>query len=129
MSVLPLDAVIQANSAETEIMTVTMVRGDTRPVLEFSVKDTNGVAINLTGASPRLRIRRKGATAVLVNRVCTLTDPTNGKCQFAWVTGDWTTGVLDQPGYYEGELEVTFGDSTIGSVFEIVAIYVREQVG
>jgi len=124
-----LDILVAQSSVELPPMPVNMVRGDTRPTLEFTVKNANGVAINLTGSTPRFRIRRKGTTTVLITRVCTLSDPSNGKCQFAWAAADWNAGALDAPGSYEGELEVTFSDATVESGFDIVDIFVREQVG
>ena len=108
---------------------VHVVRGDTRPTLEFHVTDDLGAVIVLTGSTPKFRIRRKGSITVLVERTCTVTDGPNGKCQFAWATGDWATGKMDAAGHYDGELEVTFGDATIGTVFEIVHLYARDQVG
>lgn len=126
---LPLDVVVLANTEETTVSQVFMVKGDTRPTLEFTVRDENGTIIAITGATPRFRIRRKGSTTVLVTRVCTVTDGPGGKCTFDWAAIDWNAGTLDASGWYDGELEVTFSDATIGTVFQIVEIYVRDQVG
>lgn len=127
--VLRLEAIVLATSEETVAIVIEMVRGDTRPTLEFAVKDQNGVAINITGSTPRFRIRRRGQTAVLVTRVCTITDGPNGKCQFAWAAADWIAGALDAKGHYDGELEVTFSDLTIGSAYALYNIVARDQVG
>lgn len=131
---LALDAVVLATSEETLSHLIEMVWGDTRPTLEFTVKDANGVAISITGSTPRFRIRRRSQTAVLVNRICTITDGPGGKCQFAWATADWGPTVIPQPPagsteLYDGELEVTFSDATIASVFDLYFIPVRSAVG
>lgn len=127
--VLALAAVILATSEETVSHLIEMVRNDTRPTLEFTVKDANGVAINITGSTPRFRIRRRLATTVLINRVCTITNGVGGKCQFAWAAADWLAGAIDAAGRYEGELEVTFSDLTVASVFDVYEIVARDQVG
>lgn len=110
-------------------VTVKVVRGDTRPTLEFVCTNELGVVVVITGSTPRFRIRRKGATTVLLTRICTVTDGPNGKCTFAWAAADWNAGVLDAAGHYEGELEVTYADTTVESVFDPVPIYARDQFG
>lgn len=110
-------------------MTINMVRGDTRPSLEFNFKKPDGTIQVISGATVQFRIRRKGATAVLLARACTVTDGALGKAQFNWATADWDAGKLDAEGHYQGEPEVTYSDATIGTVFAIVPIYARNQVG
>lgn len=129
VQVLTIDAVLLATTEETVAIQINMVRGDTRPTLELTVKDQNGTVINLTGATGIFRIRRKGFSTVLVSRAVTITDAVNGKCQFVWVAADWNAGALDAPGDYEGELEITFSAGVIGTTFDPYQIYVREQLG
>lgn len=126
---LKLDAVLAATSEEIMSMLIPMVRGDTRPTLEFTVRDQNGAVINITGATVRLRISNKSTGAVLITRVLTITDGPGGKCTFAWVSTDWNAGVLDAAGHYDAELEVTFSDATVGTVFPVYDLYCRNQVG
>jgi hypothetical protein len=128
-SPLRLDAVITATTVVTDVATINMVSGDTRPTLEFTVKDENGIVINLTGASGFFRIRRVGETTVRVSHAVTITDAPNGKCQFAWLSTDWNPGAIDAPGNYEGELEITFSGGGLGSVFPLYQIAVRTEVG
>lgn len=108
---------------------VRMVRGDTRPSLEFQFLKDDGTPQPITGATVRFRIRRKGATAVLITRICTNTDEANGKSRFDWQAADWNTGALDAAGTYEAEPEVTYADATVGTVYDLVTIVVREAVG
>lgn len=124
----PLAAVIKATTEEAVGIEIPMVRGDTRPVLEFTVKDQNGTVINLTSSTQTFRIRRRGQTAVLIERACVISDAVNGKTRFSWQAADWPTGKIDKAGIYDGELEVVFSDSTIGTVYELYDVIVREPV-
>lgn len=127
--VLSLDAVLPATTDEIMSLTIPMVKGDTRPTLEFTVKDASGTVINITGATGIFRIRRKHLSAALLSRAIAVTDGPNGKCQFVWQTTDWDTGKLDAAGLYEGELEITFGAGAIGTAYDLYDIIVRDQVG
>jgi hypothetical protein len=124
-----VDAVITATTVETMATMIYMVSGDTRPTLEFTVKDDNGTVLSLSLATGIFRIRKVGTTAVLISRAVTITDAPNGKCQFAWLATDWNAGVLDAAGNYDGELEITFSGGGIGSVFALYTIVVRTAVG
>jgi hypothetical protein len=123
-----LEGFISASEAET-VTDVQMVRGDTRPYLDFVVRREDGTVVDLTGSTQRFRIRRLHETTVRIDRACVIQDAPNGRTRFAWQATDWDAGKLDAPGVYEGELEITWADGTVSTVVNLVKIIVREQVG
>ena len=75
--------------------TIKLVVGDTLPVLNFTLKDSNTAAsgatldaedsdtwapINLTGGTVKLRIREVGSTTVSSTITCALVSAANGTC-------------------------------------------------
>ena len=117
--------------------TLNLVTGDTLPELTFTLKDSNTAAsgltldanndatwaaINLSGASVKLRLRELGSTTVKSTLTCTVSDATNGK-----VTTDFPTGTLDTAGTFEGELEITFSSGGKQTVNDLIKFKVRRD--
>lgn len=121
---------------------IKLVQGDTRPQLKFVITDENtGVAQDLTGTTPRLKFRAVGTDDVLFTRVGILltglelesggldtTAPydvpgAGGRISFGFTVGD-----LDVPaGMYEAEIEITFSDDSIQTVFKVQKFTLRED--
>lgn len=106
---------------------IKLVRGDTRPTLVMTVRDaTTDLPLNLTGATVRLKFRQvveEGVTPVLkATIVCTITDAPNGALQAVW-----PATALDTAGNFEGEIEVTFPDTTVQTVYDKLKFLVRED--
>jgi hypothetical protein len=106
--------------------TIKLVQGDTRPALVCTITDDNtGLPVSLTGATCRLKFRPQDSTTIRSTLTGTVTDPTNGVVVFYWAT-DPT--VLDGPqGNYQGEIEITFADGQIQTVFDVLRFYLRED--
>lgn len=117
--------------------TLSLVTGDTLPELTFTLKDSNTAAsgltldannsntwaaINVTGATVKLRLRELGSTTVKTTLTCTVTDGSNGK-----VATDFPTGTLDTAGTFEGELELTFPNGGIQTVNDLIKFKVRSD--
>lgn len=117
--------------------TLNLVTGDTLPELTFTLKDSHEPAtgsvldpedsntwapIDLTGATVRLRIREIGGTTVKSTLTCSVTDASNGK-----VATNFPTGTLDTAGVFEGELEITFANGGIQTVYDLVKLKVRSD--
>lgn len=124
---------------------IKLVQGDTRPQLKYVVSDelTNTV-VNIAGASVLLKFRAAGSTTILFSLTGYLQagiEDINGD-----VSGDgvgepyavpgsggrvffqFGMGNLNvTPGVYEGELEVTFQDSSIQTVYSVTKFQVRAQ--
>ena len=113
--------------------------GDTLPELNFTLKDSNAAAsgftldaddsstweaVNLSGGSVKLRIRKVGSTTITSTISATLVSSgTNGQCAINFPTGTWT-----EAGTFEGELEYTKADtSKIQTVQDFIKFKVRED--
>lgn len=87
-----------------------MKRGDTSPAIEKALVDADGVAINLTGATVRFIMARRGSTIATVNAAATIIDAAGGIVRYTWQVGDTT-----EHGTYDGEFEVTYTGGAIES--------------
>jgi hypothetical protein len=102
---------------------IKLVQGDNRPYIKLTLKDADGVPMNLTAATVRVYFRAAGTTTILSTLPCTLIgDGSLGQCQF-----NFPGSTLDvEPGGYEGEVEVDFGGE-IQTVYDILRFQVRPQ--
>lgn len=91
-------------------MTFYIKEGDTSPELQATLKDAEGSAIDLTGASARFHMRAPGAAAAAVDAAATVVTAASGIVKYTWIAGD-----TDVAGRYEAEFEITFGDGSIES--------------
>ena len=101
-----------------------LIKDDTGVSIQATLtRENDGSAINCSTGTVRLKVRAKGATSTLftVTAGNTGTNLENGIAIFSFVAGQ-----LDlEEGYYEGEIEITFGDNTVETVFETLEFYVR----
>jgi hypothetical protein len=124
---------------------IKLVQGDTRPQLKYVVTDElTGNIVDLTGATVLLKFRATGSTTVLFTLTGYLQSgiedengvvTQQGVGQAYAVPGSggrvafqFNAGNLDvEPGQYEGELEVTFNDSSIQTVYSVTKFQIRAQ--
>lgn len=122
---------------------IKLVQGDTRPQLRFSVTDPNtGLPIDFSNVATtvRFKFRAAGSEATKETIVCTkmvgrvqesgaidTTPPYDTAGAGGRVALNWTATSLDTSGDFEGELEVTFDDGTVQTVFDLVKFTVRDQ--
>jgi hypothetical protein len=105
---------------------IKLVQGDTKPALVCVVTDdTTGEALNITGATVRLKFRAAGATTLTATVTGTVTDGAAGQVVFYPATAPEM--LQGEPGDYEGEIEITFSDSTVQTVFDLLKFKVRED--
>jgi hypothetical protein len=105
---------------------IKLVQGDTRPSLVVTLTDENsGDPIDITDAAVRLKFRALGDETVRSTLAASNTDPTNGVCVFFW--SDDPTALTGDQGPYEGEIEITFNDDTVQTVYDKLKFYVRED--
>ena len=106
--------------------TINLVQGDTGPQIKVTLtRSDTGNAQDVTGATIKLRFRKKRTTTVLatLTNASTSDEQSSGICLFNFASGD-----LDvDEGYYEGEVEVVFSSGTRETVYEIFDFYVRED--
>jgi hypothetical protein len=109
------------------VSTIYLVQGDTGPQIYITVtREDTGAAINVSGGSARLKVRRKGSetlefTLVAANIASSLEE---GKLYFSLDGGELAT---IRAGSYEGEVELTLADSTVETVYEPIDIVIRED--
>lgn len=103
-----------------------LVQGDNAPQIKVTVtRDETGETVDMTGATVYLKIRKQRSTTVLLTLTATNvgTNLAEGIAIFVFSDGD-----LDiDPGYYEGEVEINFGDGTRETIYETLDFFVRED--
>ena len=103
---------------------IKLVQGDTKPQIKVTITDeTTEEAVDISNSTPRLKFRAANTTEILTTLTGTVTDGPNGVCIFVWASGD-----LDvDPGDYEGEVEITFEDETVQSVYDLLKFKLRQD--
>lgn len=105
---------------------IRLVQGDTLPQIRLTLTDDlTGNPKDLTGSTVTLHFRAVGADTNLFSRQGTLgSDADQGVCVIAWEEGD-----LDQePGDYEGEIEIVFPTGGKETVYEFLKFKIREDI-
>lgn len=105
---------------------IKLVQGDTRPAIVVTLTDdATGNVITLTGATPVLRFRAVGSTTIQATVTGTVTDGAAGQCAFypasapEMLSGD--------AGDYEGEIEITFADGQVQTVYDLLKFKLRQE--
>jgi hypothetical protein len=105
---------------------IKLVQGDTRPAIVCTITDdTTGAPINITGCTVRLKFRAAGATVLTATITGSVTDGPNG--QVVFFPASDPAMLQGAPGDYEGEIEITFGDTTVQTVYDLLKFKVRED--
>lgn len=119
---------------------IKLVQGDTKPYIVVSLTDeSTGNVIDVSAATTVMKFRATGNEQVLttvpgikiigkVNADGTITSTGDfavagkgGRVQFVWAPGD-----LDRPpGDYEGEIEITYADGSIQTVYDLLKFKIR----
>lgn len=101
-----------------------LVKDDTGVSIQATLTRANdGSVIDCSDGTVRLKVRAKGTTETLFTSTAgnAGTNLANGIAIFGFAAGD-----LDRSeGYYEGEIEITFSDTTVETVFETLEFYIR----
>jgi len=80
--------------------------------------------INLTGAVVRMRIRNKSTGDEKAAISCAVTDGPAGKA----IT-NFPSGTLDEAGTFDAEIETTFADLSVQTVYNFIKLVVRNEIG
>lgn len=105
---------------------IRLVQGDTAPALTVTLTNTTaGAAINITGATVRLKFRAVGSETLRGTLTGTVTNGAGGIVVFFW--SDSPTILDGDPGDYEGEIEITFADTTIQTVYDLLKFKLRQD--
>jgi hypothetical protein len=102
-----------------------LVQNDDKPDLIFTITDSGGSAVDLSGSTVDFHFTEQG-TSTLKNAghtTCTLTDAANGVCKYEWGSGD-----LDTVGIFEGEVQVTYASSKVQTVYAKFDFEIRDEL-
>jgi hypothetical protein len=105
---------------------IKLVQNDTRPALVCTITDdTTGEVINLTGAAAVLKFRTVGSADLQATVTGYVTDGPNGVVAFYPASApEMLTGAA---GDYEGEIQITFVDGQIQTVYDLLKFKVRSD--
>lgn len=104
---------------------IKLVQNDTRPALVCTLTDeVTGEPITVTGATPRLKVREVGSTALQVTLVGTVADGPNGVVAFYPAL---YPEMLEKAGDFEGEIEIEFSDGQLQTLYDILKFKIRED--
>jgi hypothetical protein len=108
--------------------TIKLVQNDTAPSIDVALTDeSDGSPVDVSNAGDIVRFyfRKLGASALKATIVCTKPNGgADGLVRISWGASD-----LDTPGEYEGEIEITFNAGQKQSVYDILSLTIRAQVG
>jgi hypothetical protein len=105
-------------------LSLDVVSTDTKTTLNFTLRDSAGTAINITGFTIKLAIRKEGAGANTNNasNTCTITSAANGQFAYVLHSGDFPT-----VGTYRGQVHITFSDTLVLRVPTFIKFNVIES--
>lgn len=125
---------------------IKLVQGDTRPQITVDLTDeSTGDPIDVSDADTvvRLYFRAEGTSEIIATLTASKlpgfldsdgdldeTSPydvagAGGRVMFGWAaTPDALSG---EPGNYEGEIEITFADDTVQTLYDLLKFKMREQ--
>lgn len=110
---------------------ISLVAGDTLANLQVNlVRQDTGAAfpLPLSGSGDvHLYIRRKGTTGTNIDIPYDVSLSTIETGYLVFQLGTWVSTALE--GYYEGEIELTFENGTVQTVFEQISFRVRSSIG
>ena len=86
------------------------IEGNTKEGIDFIVKDNNdGTVVDLTNSTVTFFVFEEDFTVLLFSKGCTLTNPTQGECNYTPAAGDF----VGAEGNYKSQLKIVFLDSTV----------------
>jgi hypothetical protein len=102
---------------------IKLVQGDTRPYIRTTLRNADGIPVDVTGATVLLKFRAAETEDTLFTVEALLPNPVNGVVVFGF-----PPGALDiEPGFYEGEIEINFGENEVQTVYDLLKFTVRAQ--
>ena len=85
-----------------------ITQNDTSPTLSVVIADSDGTAIDLTGASVQFKMRAVNSSTLKVNASASITHASNGAVSYTFSSSN-----TDTSGLFQGEFQVTFSGGAI----------------
>lgn len=103
---------------------IKLVKDDTRPALVCTITDdVTGVAVDITGCTVVLKFRALGSSTLQATVPGAVTNGPAG--QVVFYPASAPTMLQGDAGDYEGEIEITFPDTTVQTVYDVLKFKVR----
>ena len=117
---------------------INLVAGDSKPEINFTLKDSNTAAagltldpddpatwgiIDITDPTVTVKFRALGSSTVLDTMTCIKVVPADGTCYMPW--GSDTLDVA--AGTYEGEISLTYTSGGVLTLFDRLKFKVRDD--
>lgn len=96
------------------------VSNDTGSTLLVTCKDASGAAINLTGAT--VKLRWKGLTGTVADKTMTIVTPASGICSYKFLADELIAPAM------AFEIEITDSGAFKLSNPDLITVTVREQI-
>ena len=106
---------------------ILLVQGDTRPSLVIDlVDDETGNPLDVSNTGTVVVVGSETIKATLsCTKLITTSNSTPGAA--GRVQAVWSATALDTAGNFEGEIEITFSDGTVQTVYDKLKFKVREE--
>lgn len=88
-------------------MAFTIKQSDTSPALQATLKDADGIAINLNGCTVQFHMKSLSGV-VVIDQPMTVVNASGGIVKYNWTSLDTSTS-----GAYYAEFEVTYSDLSV----------------
>lgn len=105
---------------------IKLVQGDNRPYIRVTLTNADGTPLDVSagGTTVQVLFRQSGSTTLLATLTCTKPNGgADGLVQFYFPGTTLSTAL----GSYEGEIQITFADATVQTIFDTLKFYVRQQ--
>jgi len=104
-------------------MSITLVQGDTAPVLRGTItNDDDGEPLDLTDCDVFFQMRKKDDSRYTINSACDITSAVGGQVAYTLGPND-----LNTPGEYQAQFEVHYSDETEQTTHNVMTVFVRRQ--
>jgi len=101
---------------------IEVVKNDKLYDLEFTLQDSSGVVIDLTGATLRFKAQKIGENTLKFTGNMDIVSAEAGTCKYQVQEGNF-----DEEGDYYGEIEVTFAGNQI-TTFDDILLKVKPEL-
>jgi hypothetical protein len=99
-----------------------LTQGDSASQVKSTLtREDTGLAVDMSTKTSLLKVRQRGSSTVLFELTGVNINAPEGEILYSFSTN---LNTID-PGYYEGEIEVTNLDGTFESVYELLAFQIR----
>tara|TARA_R110002124_G_scaffold283536_2_gene459677 strand:- start:419 stop:748 length:330 start_codon:yes stop_codon:yes gene_type:complete len=106
-------------------MIFNLVAKDNAPQVKATItREDDGAVVDLTGATVYLKFRKKGTTTTLFT-LTGINDPATNYPKGIVLFNFGTNDLNIAAGFYEGEIEIIYPNTTVETIYELVNFQLR----